>query len=68
VVWIHQAENAFEFVVIASLRVRQLVDGCAPRVEGTGKKTGIAQREVLARKVMKIEKVAGPVKPDTRHL
>lgn len=55
-VWI-EVTNAFEFVVVASLRVRQLVDGCAPRVEGGGKKTVIAQREVLARKVMKLEKV-----------
>lgn len=56
-VWI-KTVNAFEFVVIASLRVRQLVDGCTPRVDGEGKKTSIAQREVLARKVEKIQKVA----------
>lgn len=52
-VWI-KAANAFEFVVVASLRVRQLVDGCTPRVDAEGKKTSIAQREVLARKVVKI--------------
>jgi DNA-directed RNA polymerase subunit K/omega len=47
-------ENAFEFVVIASLRVRQLVDGCTPRVEAEGKRTTTAQREVLAGKVEKL--------------
>jgi DNA-directed RNA polymerase subunit K/omega len=47
-------DNLFEFVVIASLRVRQLVEGCTPRVEGEGKKTAIAQREVLDGKVVKL--------------
>jgi DNA-directed RNA polymerase subunit omega len=46
--------NNFEFVVLASLRVRQLVDGCTPRVDAGGKKTTIAQREVLAGKIGKI--------------
>jgi DNA-directed RNA polymerase subunit K/omega len=49
--------NSFEFVVLASLRVRQLVDGCTPRVEGEGKKTTIAKREVLAGKVARIPRV-----------
>jgi DNA-directed RNA polymerase subunit K/omega len=49
--------NSFEFVVLASLRVRQLVDGCTPRVEGGGKKTTIAKREVLAGKVANIARV-----------
>lgn len=49
------AENAFEFVVLASLRVRQLVDGCTPRVEGPGKHTTIAQREIRAGKITKID-------------
>jgi DNA-directed RNA polymerase subunit K/omega len=47
--------NAFELVVLASLRVRQLVDGCTPRVDGEGKKTTIARREILAGKVAKME-------------
>lgn len=50
-----EVSNAFEFVVLASLRVRQLVNGCTPRVEGEGKKTVIAQREVLAGMVPKLE-------------
>jgi DNA-directed RNA polymerase subunit K/omega len=55
--------NSFEFVVLASLRVRQLVDGCTPRVEGEGKKTTIAKREVLAGKIANI---APPVFPVNR--
>jgi DNA-directed RNA polymerase subunit K/omega len=50
--------NSFEFVVLASLRVRQLVDGCTPRVEGEGKKkTTIAKREVLAGKILRVAPV-----------
>jgi DNA-directed RNA polymerase subunit K/omega len=49
--------NTFEFVVVASLRVRQLVDGCTPRVAWDGKNTAIARREVLAGKV---DKIAAP--------
>lgn len=48
-------KNSFELVVLASLRVRQLVDGCTPRVEGGGKKTTIARQEILRGKVAKIE-------------
>lgn len=47
--------SSFEFVVLASLRVRQLVDGCTPRVLGEGKKTTIARREVLAGRVPRID-------------
>ena len=54
--------NTFELVVVASLRVRQLVDGCRPRVDGEGKLTAIARREVLAGKVSKID-VELPSKP-----
>jgi DNA-directed RNA polymerase subunit K/omega len=53
----HGIGNSFEFVVLASLRVRQLVDGCTPRVDGEGKKTTIAKREVLAGKVTNIAPV-----------
>jgi DNA-directed RNA polymerase subunit K/omega len=57
--------NTFEFVVIASLRVRQLVDGCTARVEGDGKVTVIARREVLAGKVSRLPAatVIQPVSP-----
>jgi DNA-directed RNA polymerase subunit K/omega len=47
-------ENRFEFVVVASARARQLLAGAVPREEGL-KKVTIAQREVLRRKVEKIE-------------
>jgi DNA-directed RNA polymerase subunit K/omega len=46
-------ENRFEFVVVAGARARQLLAGALPREEGN-KKTTIAQREVLRRKVEKI--------------
>jgi DNA-directed RNA polymerase subunit K/omega len=47
-------ENRFEFVVIASQRAKQLLAGALPREDGD-KKITIAQREVLRRKVEKIE-------------
>ncbi len=47
-------ENRFEFVVIAGQRARQLLAGAEPRESGI-KKVAIAQREVLRRKVEKIE-------------
>jgi DNA-directed RNA polymerase omega subunit len=47
-------ENRFEFVVVASARARQLLAGAVPREDGE-KKVTIAQREVLRRKVEKID-------------
>ena len=47
-------ENRFEFVVLAGKRARQLLAGALPREDGD-KKVTIAQREVLRRKVEKIE-------------
>jgi DNA-directed RNA polymerase omega subunit len=47
-------ENRFEFVVIAGKRARQLLRGAVPREAGE-KTITIAQREVLRRKVEKIE-------------
>ena len=46
--------NRFEFVVIAGKRARQLLNGALPRETGE-KKVTIAQREVLRRKVEKLE-------------
>lgn len=46
--------NRFEFVVLASARARQLLRGALPRESGE-KKVTVAQREVLSRKVEKIE-------------
>jgi len=47
-------ENRFEFVVLAGKRARQLLAGAQPREEGE-KKITIAQREILRRKVEKLE-------------
>ena len=47
-------ENRFEFVVTASQRTRQLLRGAVPRETGE-KKITIAQREVLRRKVVRLD-------------
>jgi DNA-directed RNA polymerase subunit K/omega len=47
-------ENRFEFVVLAGKRAHQLLNGAVPREEGD-KKIAIAQKEILRRKVVKIE-------------
>ncbi|MND04165.1 DNA-directed RNA polymerase subunit omega [compost metagenome] len=47
-------ENRFEFVVLAGMRARQLLRGAIPREEGE-KKVTIAQREILRKRVEKIE-------------
>lgn len=38
--------NAFEFVVVAGARARQLIRGCTPRTEGPEKPIRLAQKEV----------------------
>ena len=48
-------ENRFEFVALASARARQLLRGALPRESGE-KKVTIAQREILRRKVVKLDK------------
>jgi DNA-directed RNA polymerase subunit K/omega len=49
--------NSFEFVVTAGARARQLLAGSVPRVAtGDHKKTTVAQKEVMARAVEKIER------------
>lgn len=48
--------NAFEFVVTAGARARQLMNGSVPRVDvGEHKKTTVALREVATKAVEKIE-------------
>jgi DNA-directed RNA polymerase subunit K/omega len=47
-------ENRFEFVVLAGQRARQLLKGAEPREVGD-KKIAIAQKEILRRKVVKVE-------------
>ncbi len=46
--------NRYEFVVMAGQRARQLLAGALPRETGE-KKVTIAQKEVLRRKVVKLE-------------
>ena len=47
--------NAFEFVVTAGARARQLQAGALPRVEaGEHKETTVAQQEVITKAVEKI--------------
>ena len=50
--------SAFEFAVISGLRVSQLVRGCLPRIEGVHKTTTMAQLEVAAGKVMKLDELS----------
>ena len=45
--------NAFEFVIVAGARARQLLRGCAPRVAGSEKLVRLAQKEVKEGKVTK---------------
>ena len=52
--------NSFEFVVTAGARARQLLAGSVPRVEvGENKKTTVAQREVAAKQVEKVQEDPG---------
>lgn len=45
---------AFEFVILASLRTKQLMSGCLPRVSPGAKLTTTATREVLSGKVARL--------------
>jgi DNA-directed RNA polymerase subunit K/omega len=47
--------NAFEFVAVASLRAHQLRRGCIQRVPGDHKLTTLAQMEIVAGKVGRLE-------------
>ena len=46
--------NAFEFVVVSSLRAAQLMRGCTPRVTTIQKTIMTAQLEVAAGKVARL--------------
>jgi len=51
-----QLPNAFEFVVTAGARARQLLAGSTPRVAAADHKTTtVAQQEVATKQVEKIE-------------
>ena len=47
-------KNAFEFVIVSSLRAAQLATGCTPRVAKSPKVTVTARREVEAGQVTQI--------------
>ena len=46
--------NAFEFVIVAGARARQLLRGCTPKTTGNEKLVRLAQKEVREGKVEKI--------------
>jgi DNA-directed RNA polymerase subunit K/omega len=46
--------NAFEFVVLAGARAKQLLRGCTPRTTGNEKLVRLAQKEVREGKVEKV--------------
>jgi DNA-directed RNA polymerase omega subunit len=48
--------NAFEFVIVAGARAKQLLRGCTPKTtaSGTDKPIKVAQREVREGKIEKI--------------
>ena len=50
--------NAFEFAVVAGLRVGQLLRGCSPRVAQCEKTAVTAQHEVAERKVLGVRAAA----------
>ena len=52
--------NAFEFVVVSSLRAAQLMRGCTPRVASVQKTIMTAQLEVAAGKVARLVPTAPP--------
>ena len=47
--------NAFEFVVVAGARAKQLMRGCTPRTTGSDKIVKLAQKEVREGKVEKVQ-------------
>jgi DNA-directed RNA polymerase subunit K/omega len=49
------SSNAFEHVVLASLRAKQLMRGCTPKLPAAHKTTTTARLEVSAGMVVKLE-------------
>jgi DNA-directed RNA polymerase subunit K/omega len=52
--------NAFEFVVLSSLRAAQLHRGCTPRVEPSRRVAVTAQHEIAERKVLPVSGATEP--------
>jgi DNA-directed RNA polymerase subunit K/omega len=55
--------NAYEFVVVASLRAHQLRAGCTPRLPGTHSATTMAQMEVAGGCVARAKPDLAPPAP-----
>jgi DNA-directed RNA polymerase subunit K/omega len=49
-----EVRNAFEFVVVAGARARQLLRGCTPRTKGPEKPARLAALEVKQGHVRKV--------------
>lgn len=47
-------QNAFEFVVVAGARARQLLRGCTPKTTGSEKPARLAQKEVREGKIERV--------------
>jgi len=58
--------NAFEFVVVASARAKQLLQGCVPKVEPSGKPARTAQREVMAGLIQPVYDAEPAIDPQLR--
>ena len=52
--------NSFEFVTMAALRARQLLEGCVPRVDGSAKPARRALQEVMAGAVKRADQGSAP--------
>jgi DNA-directed RNA polymerase subunit K/omega len=49
--------NAYEFVVVCALRAKQLLTGCTPRLAGDHNAATMAQMEVAAGCILRVETV-----------
>jgi DNA-directed RNA polymerase subunit K/omega len=54
-----EVRNAFEFVIVAGARARQLLRGCTPRTTGSDKLVRLAQKEVKEGKVERMKSTTG---------
>ena len=54
--------NAFEFVIVAGARARQLLRGCTPKTTGSDKLVRLAQKEVREGKVFNIGQSPSAIK------
>jgi hypothetical protein len=59
----HPGIGTFEFIVLSSLRVAQLMRGCTPRIAAENKRMVIAQLEVAAGEIRRSPATPPPVAP-----